>query len=69
MIEYYIWRATCSCIAISGLFFLLAGLAALMNQEKMTKVLVAVFAISLVCSFIFGDLFVIITCGKVGLGY
>ena len=68
MIEYYIWKALCSSVAIGALFLLLLAIAAIFNQKKAASIFAVVFITALVVSFLFGDIFVIITCGKAALG-
>ena len=63
-----LWRAVCCCIALSALFLLLALAAAIFNQKEITKMMVMCFAVSVGVGFVAADIFVIVTCGKVGLG-
>lgn len=63
-----LWRAVCCCIALSALFLLLAILAAIFSQKELTKLMLMCFGISIFTGFIVGDIFVMITCGKAGLG-
>lgn len=64
----FIWKFVCCCVALSALFLLLALAAAIFNQKDLTKMMVMCFAVSVGVGFVAADIFVIITCGKVGLG-
>ena len=63
-----LWKAVCCCVALSALFLLLALAAAIFDQKELTRMMVMCFAVSVGVGFVAADIFVIITCGKVGLG-
>ena len=63
-----LWRFVCCCVALSALFLLLAIAAAIFNQKELTKMMAMCLAVSVGVGFVAADIFVIVTCGKVGLG-
>lgn len=63
-----LWRFVCCCIALSALFLLLALAAAIFNQKDLTRLLAACLGISIIASFLAADIFVMIVCGRAGLG-